>query len=257
MFGSMRNLLRSGRTPGDGHAARAPDGSRVYAVGDIHGCLGLLEELHWLIRSDAEMAGATRNVVVYLGDLVDRGEDSAGVIDLLLDRPLQGFEVYHLRGNHEEMMLDFLDNPASGGRWLANGGDATLESYGVTLLDGEDGLITMNDELKAKLPPRHLEFLRGLGYAHGEGGYWFVHAGIRPGVPLDRQTPTDMVWIRERFLNSETDHGKVIVHGHTPRDTVEQYDNRIGVDTGAYYSGRLSCIALEGAERKVIHTGEP
>jgi serine/threonine protein phosphatase 1 len=258
MFGSMRNLLRSGRSRGEApRQTRVPDGSRVYAVGDIHGCLGLLEELHWLIRADAEMAGAGRNVVIYLGDLVDRGSDSAGVIDLLLDRPLQDFEAFHLRGNHEDMFLDFLDDPASGDQWLGNGGDATLASYGVAIAPGEKSLDAMCGELRENLPKRHLDFLRGLAYAHGEGDYWFVHAGVRPGVPLENQSPADMMWIRDRFLRSGEDYGKIVVHGHSPRETVEQYDNRIGVDTGAYYTGRLSCIALEGYERRVIHTGEP
>ena len=235
-----------------------PNGSVVYAVGDIHGRADLLEQLHARIEEDARARAVARMVVVYIGDYVDRGPRSRGVIDLLLDRPLMGFESVHLIGNHEDFMLRFLDDPEVGPIWLANGGDATLASYGVDFLEpslrGRDPFTGLQAALRANLPPRHLDFLRQLRLTHIEGDYLFVHAGIRPEVPLDRQSLEDLLWIRGEFLNSRVDHGWVVVHGHSITREPDRRANRIGIDTGAFASGHLTCLVLDGAKIEFLQT---
>lgn len=242
-------------------------GTAIYAIGDIHGRADLLSDLHRQIAADAEQRRAERRVVVYLGDYVDRGVDPAGVIDLALEGPSPeglgdtaagGFEVVTLLGNHERLMIEFLDDVRRGPLWLRNGGDATLRSYGVEPGPGphldEAGLLTLQAALRQRLPGRHLEFLQQLRLLHVEGDYAFVHAGIRPGVALDAQTEEDLIWIRDLFLRSESDHGHVIVHGHTIIPEPEIRPNRIGIDTGAYYTGHLTCLALEGTKRRILST---
>jgi serine/threonine protein phosphatase 1 len=237
-------------------APRIPDDRRLYVVGDIHGRFDLLVELHALIRADAETGRNLQRVVVYLGDYVDRGPGSFDVIDLLINEPLPGFEAVHLMGNHEAMMLEFLTGPPEP-IWTSNGGIATLASYGldppVALYHPAD-LETFRLRLREALPPDHLGFLQGLRFCHGEGDYFFVHAGVRPGVPLEAQDPDEMMWIRDRFLLSDADFGKRVVHGHTPSRMPEVCENRIGIDTGAFYSGCLTCLVLEGAELRFLHT---
>lgn len=234
-----------------------PPGTRVYAIGDVHGCAGLLDQLHGAILADAAQAPARRRVAVYLGDYVDRGADSAGVIDLLLDDPLPGFERVFLKGNHEDFMLRFLGEPRHGPLWLMNGGGATLASYGVCDSDIRrpgDRIVQLHDAFRSRLPARHLEFLRRLDLVHQEGDYLFVHAGVRPGVPLGVQTEEDLLWIREPFLSSGEDLGCVVVHGHTPVEAPEVCVNRINVDTGAVWTGTLTAAVLYGAERRFLHT---
>jgi serine/threonine protein phosphatase 1 len=235
-----------------------PPGSCVYAIGDIHGRADLLEVLHRKICEDAASRRAKRRVVVYLGDYIDRGSGSRQVIDLLLDRPLPGFEAMHLLGNHEDSLLRFLDDTVAGPPWLFYGGEATVASYGINpaaqLPAGEDPILRMQTELRRRLPPRHLEFLKGLKLMHVEGDYLFVHAGIRPGVPLDRQKPEDLLWIRREFLTSTIDHGRVVVHGHSISTWPENRANRIGIDTGAFASDRLTCLVLEGKARSFLQS---
>ena len=231
---------------------RVPEGTRVYAVGDIHGRVDLLERMHRKIVADAASSEAGRRVIVYLGDYVDRGPDSAAVIDLLLDHPLADFEAVYLKGNHEDFMLKFLDGNGEGLGWLFNGGDATLASYGIDDdcwrdLD-PDGLHKIRDELIRSLPPRHRAFLEELALSHVEEGYLFVHAGIRPGVTVDQQSAEDLMWIREDFLLSSADHDHRVVHGHTITWSPEVRANRIGIDTGAFASGVLTCLAVEGEQ---------
>lgn len=233
-----------------------PPGTRLYVVGDIHGRADLLRILHEAIIEDAADA-PPRRVIVYLGDYVDRGAESSAVIEMLASGPPAGFEAVHLLGNHEAWLLDFLDDPDQGAGWIMNGGSATLLSYGVDAAGisfQRDRLARARDELRAKLPPAHLAFLRSLKLSHVEGDYLFVHAGIRPGVPLDRQSADDLVWIRDEFLFSDADHGKVVVHGHTIVDEPEVLDNRIGIDTGAFATGRLTCLVLEGTTRRFVST---
>jgi len=239
-------------------SSEIPSGHRVYAIGDIHGRADLLTELLATIRADADGRDAALNRLIYLGDYVDRGPDSAGVIDLVLDGVPSGFSVVTLTGNHEEMMRRFVDGEISlGHTWMLNGGDATLASYGIDppgWLDGADAYRRASTELAASLPRRHLDFLRQLALSHEFGDYFFVHAGVRPGVPLARQLQEDLLWIRDEFLDSEEDFGKRIVHGHSiaAKPMVER--NRIGIDTGAYASGTLTALVLEGNKWRLLQT---
>ncbi len=249
LFG--RSEERQPRAP-----AQAPAGTRVYAIGDVHGQLDQLRSLEAKIAADAAGSGAERRVIVYLGDYVDRGEDSAGTVAHLLAGPPEGFEAVHLIGNHEALLLEFLDDPESGGNWLVNGGDSTLASYGVDIEEDPPvavpRLVHLSRRFAAALPRSHRRFLETLALRHGEGGYLFVHAGVRPGVELEAQDPQDLIWIRYPFLQSNADFGKVVVHGHTPEPEPVERENRIGIDTGAVYGGRLTALVLDGAERRYL-----
>jgi serine/threonine protein phosphatase 1 len=234
---------------------RAPDGTRIYAIGDIHGRADLLREMHQLIHEDAYERQAPRNVVVYLGDYVDRGPASAEVIDILLDEPLPGFERVHLAGNHEDTIIRFLSDISVAGLWLEYGGAATLYSYGVKPpAMNETDLRRAQGELRESLPERHLQFMRELKLTHCEGDWFFVHAGVKPGVPLEAQQPQDALWIRGEFLGCEYDFGKIVVHGHTVTQEPDVRRNRIGIDTGAFMSGCLTSLVLEGERWSFLQT---
>jgi serine/threonine protein phosphatase 1 len=233
-------------------------GARLYCVGDIHGRADLLACLHQLILEDAtDYAG--RKKVLYLGDYIDRGQQSREVIDLLLERPLPGFEQIHLMGNHEKALLDFLEFPDHAGTWLNFGGLATLLSYGVTLervpSQGSD-LVGLAVALRRQLPDPHLRFLENLPFSYREAAYCFAHAGIRPGVPLERQSVNDLLWIRDEFTRHGGPHEAIVVHGHTISEQPELLPFRIGIDTGAYFSGVLTCLVLEGREQRILQTGQ-
>jgi serine/threonine protein phosphatase 1 len=237
----------------------APVGTRLYAVGDLHGRKDLLDRMLTLILADARGSQAGRRVIVFLGDYVDRGPQSRQVVDTLVAGPpaspqWAGFRWVCLKGNHEDAMLGFLDDIESGPRWFANGGLATIESYVGDLSIDRLQLPGLQALLQASLPPSHRAFLEGLPLHHCEGDYLFVHAGLRPGVPLEAQEPNDLLWIRGEFLTSPADHGKLVVHGHTITRTPELRRNRIGIDTGAFYTGRLTCLVAEGAKRKFLST---
>ncbi len=238
-----------------------PDGTRIYAIGDVHGRLDLLRLLHDSILAHAAYAPAARKVMVYLGDYVDRGPESREIIDLLLAGPLPGFETVYLKGNHEDFMLEFLDDPGIGPSWLFNGGEATLESYGLaaklTAPRSARDILATQEAFAAALPANHLKFLRGLRLSHVVGDYLFVHAGIRPGLALSTQNPHDLMWIREEFLDSADRHDKFVVHGHTITWEPHIAPNRIGIDTGAFVSGVLTCLVLEGTTRDFLHTSGP
>lgn len=239
-------------------AATVPAGMRIYAVGDVHGRLDLLRALHQMIAADAGTADGAACYLVYLGDYIDRGPDSRGVIDALLAPPPAGFGAVHLRGNHEAGLLGFLDDLAVGPAWLHYGGLATLESYGIALPESAsqvERLTRVQSGLREALAGRHLTFLGGLRSSLTVGGYHFVHAGVRPGLPLDEQADSDRLWIRDAFLHSTEDFGKVVVHGHTISREPEVRPNRIGIDTGAFATGRLTCLVLEGASRRFLSTG--
>ena len=237
--------------------SEAPAGSRIYAVGDIHGRADLLEALLAQIADDAARQPDTAKRLIYLGDYVDRGPASSAVIDMVLrDRPT-GFEVVPLMGNHEEMMLRFLEDLAIGRTWMMNGGDETLRSYGVdppSMFAGTPVLRHAQQQFAERLAASHKSFLESLAVSHTEGDYLFVHAGVRPGVPLDRQRTEDLLWIRNEFLESDSDFGKVVVHGHSITLDPEFRANRIGIDTGAYRSNQLTCLVLEGTERQLLTT---
>ncbi len=195
--------------------------------------------------------------MVYLGDYIDRGPDSRGVLELLIGEPLAGFESVHLLGNHEAFLLGFLDGEDLASVWLMNGGDATLRSYGldVAALNGPGpggDPPALRAALIPAVPAAHRAFLDGLALSHVEGDYFFVHAGVRPGVPLGRQGEHDLLWIREPFLSSAADHGKVVVHGHSTTAEVELRSNRIGIDTGVCYGGKLTALVLEGEQHRFL-----
>ncbi len=232
---------------------RVPDGTRVYAIGDVHGRADLLRRLLRLIELDAHEARPVpaKNVLVYLGDYVDRGPESKGVLDILVAAPPPGFEVVCLLGNHEDLLLNFLDDPQHGRHWLHNGGKATVASYGVdATLEPEP----MRARLLKAMPKSHLAFLRRLPLQSAFGDYAFVHAGVRPGIPLKYQSRDDLLWIREEFLDSDQDFGKVVVHGHTPMRQAILAPTRISLDTGAFATGHLSGVVLAGSERRIMRT---
>lgn len=232
-------------------------GKRLYCIGDIHGRADLLDELHQRIAQDAEdFAGALR--AIYLGDYIDRGAASKAVIERLSTEPLRGFEHIFLLGNHEQAMLDFLVDPRAMATWLSFGGIATLRSYGlnVTHFPIAEELNDLRDELRAVLPAHHLAFLQRCQPSYAEGGYYFVHAGIRPRSGFDKQRLEDQLWIREEFTRSSVDHGAIVVHGHTITEQPEILPNRIGIDTGAYHSGVLTGLVLEANQQRVLQTGE-
>lgn len=238
-------------------APTLPEGQLLYAVGDIHGRSDLLDDLLAKIEADAAASGSGRRTLVFLGDYVDRGPDSRGVVEMLISGQPQGFDAYFLKGNHEAMLFDFLRGSSHLDLWLANGGDATLRSYGVDV----DGLHreraaaeTWREAFAAALPYSHRRFLEDLNLMVSFGDYLFVHAGVKPGVPLDAQDTGDLVWIRGEFLHSKESFGKMVVHGHTPVQAAEVYDNRIDIDTGAVFSGRLTALRLEGRTRRFLRT---
>jgi serine/threonine protein phosphatase 1 len=252
----FQRLFSRTAAPSEPVSAHVPAGSRIYAIGDMHGRLDLLERLRTMIVEDAHRHPIERRVVVYLGDYVDRGPDSRGVIDLLAREPLPGFESIFLKGNHEDRLLEFLVDPGVAPGWMTYGGDAALFSYGVRPPDTrkvEEILAAQQAFIKA-LPPGHLEFLRALKLVHIEGDYAFVHAGFREGVPIEFQTPEDMMWIRNEFLWSDADFGKIAVHGHTITEQPQIRGNRIGIDTGAFATGTLTCLVLEGPVRRFLAT---
>jgi len=232
-----------------------PAGVRVYAVGDVHGRLDLLEAM--IARIDADRGGA-RPTVVMLGDYIDRGPSSREVVERLLALPDWADWVL-LRGNHEQAMLEALSDLPQADRlmrqWLNFGGVETLQSYGVpsTLLYAGD-FAAIRADVNTRLPAAHGAFLDGLRMAHRIGDYLFVHAGIRPGIPLSQQDPQDLLWIREEFLDNRLDHGAVIVHGHSISPEVVERPNRIGIDTGAYKTGRLTALVLDGGARRYLTT---
>jgi len=234
-----------------------PEGSVVYAIGDIHGRDDLLADLHDRIATDAAAVAAARRVLVHLGDYVDRGPTSRQVVDRLSATAMAGFETVALKGNHEAFLQAFLRRGEAAEGWLANGGAATLFSYGVAPPDpwDEEDVERARTEFALRLPDRHRSFLDGLRLLHQEGDYLFVHAGIRPWAPLDRQVEADLLWIRDPFLDWTKPFGPVVVHGHTITRAPDVRSNRIGIDTGAYASGMLTCLVLEGTSRRFLHTG--
>ncbi|WP_046865519.1 metallophosphoesterase family protein [Microvirga massiliensis] len=223
------------------------DGTRIYAVGDIHGRADLLAEMIDRIRVDMDRCSAHRLVTVFLGDYVDRGPDSRLVVDMLLALS-QGGNAICLKGNHEAILVRFLREPILWENWVALGGLQTLLSYGLRVparLSREDQ-VRVAEEFRQALPAEHLYFLESLPLTHVSGNVAFVHAGLRPTVPLDRQQEEDLLWIRQPFLDHRDPFSHFVVHGHTPVESPEVHANRINIDTGAFATGRLSCIALQG-----------
>lgn len=230
----------------------------VYAIGDIHGQIGQLHQaIKWIAdRAAARTAPALDVKVVFLGDYVDRGEDSRAVLDCLigLEARFPLIQWIFLAGNHEAAMLGFLDDPLEHAAWIGFGGAETLLNYGIRppVGSGARAIQKTRDQLCQSLPDSHLRFLRQLRHSHQCGDYFFVHAGLRPGVALHRQTPEDMLWIRDEFMNTPHWYGKCVVHGHTIETAPALHPWRIGIDSGAYCGGPLTCLVLTGNQRERI-----
>ena len=225
--------------------ASAPSDTRIYAVGDIHGRADLLSEIIARIDDDIRRRPIAHTIEVYLGDYVDRGPQSKTVIDLLTVRLVANGAVC-LRGNHEAVMEGFLQDPTILEYWLPLGGMQTLASYGIELHENETAFSLHRRFLDA-FPRAHELFMQCLRNQFSCGDFLFVHAGIRPGVPLDDQDPNDLIWIRDEFLDDTRSHKRFIVHGHTPVPHPEIRRNRINIDTAAWRTGALTCVAIEGS----------
>jgi serine/threonine protein phosphatase 1 len=224
----------------------------MYVIGDIHGRLDLLDRLIAAIERDAKRQGIDC-LTVTLGDYIDRGPHSRGVLERLAENPFPG-EYVALKGNHEQLLEMFLGDPEIGPHWRQLGGLETLHSFGVRiapLLSSHD-YEEAAERLRDALMPAHEKFLASLQTSLSVGRYFLCHAGVRPGVPLERQNEEDLLWIRDEFLNSEADFGKVVVHGHTPTEKPEVLPNRINIDTGAFATGRLTCVVLDGEAQRFI-----
>lgn len=234
------------------------DGQLVYAVGDIHGCYGLMKDLLARIAADAAgRAHGRRPVIVFLGDYVDRGPHSAKVMEALVWlRRRQDLEIRFLKGNHEQALLEFMDEPERGGPWLSFGGAETLSGYGIEPPSPEapaETLRAARDELLERMPASHLKLLLQLEPMVVLGDYAFVHAGIRPGTPLEAQEQNDLLWIRRGFLDQPGPFPKIIVHGHTWLGEQPQLsEHRLGLDTGAYATGVLTAARMEDGEVEVL-----
>ena len=233
-----------------------PTGRRVYAVGDIHGRLDLLEGLLAQIEADARGRAPAETLIVFLGDLVDRGPDSRGVVERLMDFSKGPVPSRFLMGNHEEVFLRAVGGDLKALRFLLRiGGRATIMSYGIDEQQYRElGFEDLGRLLREKVPGDHVAFLSAFEEMIEIGDYLFVHAGIRPGVDLGAQEGSDLRWIRDDFLRHRDSFGKLVVHGHSITEDIDVRANRIGIDTGAYESGRLTAIGLEGTERWFLST---
>lgn len=229
------------------------NGKRIYAIGDIHGCLAELEQVQANIRLDLMNRPHADPVVIYIGDFMDRGPDSKGVIDKLIAAQDGPVETYFLLGNHDKMLLDYLNDPSQMAtkelHWLNPrlGGNETLRSYGIDP-DGD----AVHGLFQATYPKEHRTFLTHLSAYVEIGKYVFVHAGIRPDIPMNKQIEQDLIWIREPFLSHAADHGFTVIHGHTPVKQVENHGNRIAIDTGAVFGRHLSCLVSEGSDQSLL-----
>jgi diadenosine tetraphosphatase ApaH/serine/threonine PP2A family protein phosphatase len=229
---------------------------RVYVIGDIHGRSDLLDQMIQQIERDLDRSPVVDGLTVTLGDYVDRGPNSRGVLDRLANNPFPTKYVA-LKGNHEELFEAFLHDPMVASHWRRYGGLETLHSYGVSVaavMIGK-GFEEASEALRQAVPPEHLRFLASLKLAMSVGDYFLCHAGVRPGIPLEHQSAQDLLWIRDEFLNSTMSFGKIVVHGHTPIASPEVLPTRINIDTGAFATGRLTCLILEGENRRFLSTG--
>lgn len=240
-------------------ARRGATGHRAYVIGDVHGQLDLLDGLLQQIDADHRArGGAAKPLLVFLGDLIDRGPHSGQVVERVRSGALPGFRTVALLGNHEEVLLRLLDGEEGLLRqWFSFGGLACLASYGTDA----SALRAMPEHMALQhirhaIPAEHQAFLREFGDSFRFGDYLFVHAGIRPGVPLDRQSPIDLRWIRQPFLGDRRDHGMMVVHGHTISAAIDEQSNRIGIDTGAFHHRVLTALAIDGEQRWFLQQGE-
>ncbi|KQU99451.1 hypothetical protein ASC89_10745 [Devosia sp. Root413D1] len=258
MLRAMNALFGSRRAPQSLAARERLSASArpalVYAIGDVHGCLAELRQLERLIEADAAGTPGEKWMVL-LGDYIDRGPQSAQVIDHLLAPAPAGFRRFTLAGNHEQMLLDFLAAPQQSAEWLDYGGVETLTSYGIDARDGGGRPAMLARSLEAQMPRSHLEWLRQLPISLETPGFFFAHAGVRPGRTLAEQLDGDLMWIREPFLGGATGTGKIVVHGHTPEAEPMRLPWRIGIDTGAFATGRLTSARIDkGGEISFLST---
>lgn len=230
--------------------ARLPAGERIYAIGDIHGRRDCLDALLKAIDADDGARGPARTSIVFLGDLVDRGADSRGVIEAAM-AVSNVRDCIFLMGNHEEILIHTWEgDKRTAALFHRVGGRETMMSYGLSAHDYDQlDLAELTGEVAARVPAGHIAFLRRFADSYTAGDYLFVHAGVRPGVSLDAQSPADLRWIRREFLDDARDHGAMIVHGHSITESPDIQPNRIGIDTGAFASGKLTALGLEGASR--------
>jgi Calcineurin-like phosphoesterase len=244
-----QRLLVQGRPPS------VPAGLRVYTIGDIHGRLDLLDELVSRIKADIAMQPPAKPLYVFLGDYIDRGPSSCQTIDRLIEHNERSESVF-LKGNHEQVALKCLSDPSLFDQWMRIGGFETLASYGIKPDDLRSGssIAILQSAFHNALPQAHFRFFRSLQTSFACGDFLFVHAGVKPGVELSQQKESDLLWIREQFLTSTEDFGKIIVHGHTPTHRVEIEPNRINIDTGAFATDCLTCLVIEGSALSVIDT---
>ena len=246
----MLGFLRSRRVT---ELPRLPEGVRIYAFGDIHGRSDLLKEMFTVIDADMARNPVSRPIEVFLGDYIDRGPDSAHTIDLLIERSHHRETVF-LKGNHEAYLLEVLRDPGKVEDWRQFGGLQTLMSYGIqpTLNPDAAEQADLINALTEVIGGDHLSFLRGLKPSFVCGDFFFVHAGVRPGIPLNEQQETDLLWIRNEFLDSDENFGKFIVHGHTPVREPDIRPNRINIDTGAYATGKLTLLTIQGSSMLAV-----
>lgn len=242
----VRQMLRLSRSRSNPRRPRLPEGLRIYAMSDIHGRADLLQQMFTVIDRDLATIGPRRAIHVYLGDYIDRGPDSNRTIELLIQRALKHESVF-LKGNHEAFLLDVLNNPHQLQDWKQYGGLQTLASYGLrpSLNPDPAEQVELIRELAQAIPPQQLKFFNGLRPRFVCGDFFFVHAGVKPGVPLARQQEQDMLWIREEFLESDRNFGKYVVHGHTPVQQPDIRPNRANIDTGAYATGNLTLLTIQ------------
>jgi Calcineurin-like phosphoesterase. len=235
---------------------RVPEGVRIYAIGDIHGRADLLDAVLERIDSDLAKNPNPLSIEVFLGDYIDRGPASREVLDRLVARK-RTFRAVFLKGNHETYLTNFATNPPILEDWQRLGGLETLMSYGIapSINAGPAEQVRLAAAFGQALPESHREFLDNLKSSFTCGDFFFVHAGVRPGIPLTKQREEDLLWIRGDFLNSEDDFGKIVVHGHTPVLQPEIRPNRINIDTGAFATGRLTCLRLEDDRIDFIYAG--
>ncbi|MCC2098208.1 MAG: serine/threonine protein phosphatase [Hyphomicrobiales bacterium] len=235
--------------------ASTPDHTRIYAVGDIHGCFDKLVDLSNSIAADLLSSPVLHTTFVFMGDYIDRGQHSREVLDYL-STLMEDENAVFLRGNHESIFLRFLDDPRILGDWRRHGGIETLESYGVPVHKVQKGFgfEEARTDLLRRLPQKHLDFLLATRPSYVAGDYFFCHAGVKPSRSLTRQDAHDLMWIREEFMSFEGRLSKKIVHGHTPVRRPENRPGRINVDTGVYSSGKLSCAVLEGTMVRFMST---
>jgi serine/threonine protein phosphatase 1 len=243
------------KSQGRRRVRRLPDGMRIYAIGDVHGRADLLKDVLSAIDVDLAVSPPAQALHVFLGDYIDRGPASREVIDLVIARG-RTHQTVALRGNHENFPAQFLRDPSMFEEWRTLGGLQTLMSYGLEPSRNADEGETskLASRFAAALPESHARFFSELKPSFSCGDFFFVHAGVKPGVPLDRQREEDLLWIREDFLLHEEDFGKMVVHGHTPVRDPDFRDNRINIDTGAYATGKLTCLVIEQGELALLDT---